>query len=83
MAIEFTRVNSDVNGNPRYVMDFYHILTPVERDLPFCSRYPLAIKKANKIGGRKFHNTQYGGGLVFSTYNIGNLEKRILAIAAE
>jgi hypothetical protein len=79
--IEFQSITNDGNGNPRYVIDFYHILTEVEQELPFLDRYPLAIKKANKIGGRKFHNKQYGGGLVFSTYNLASLEKKILEIA--
>jgi len=32
--------------------------------------YQLALKRAKKIGGRKFHNKQYGGGIVFQSYNI-------------
>lgn len=36
--------------------------------------YQLAIKRANKIGGRKFHNKQYGGGIVFQMYS-GEQEK--------
>ena len=73
MAIEFTRVNSDINGNPRYVCHFLNFIKDDEK-----ASYEVAIKRANKLGGRKFHNKQYGGGLVFQCYNIDDLEKRIV-----
>lgn len=68
--IDFTRINNDVNGNPRYVCHFLAI----DKD------YQTAIKKANKIGGRKFHNKQYGGGIVFQSYNIDDLNKSVLEL---
>lgn len=58
--VEFTRVNSDSNGNPRYVIHF----TTLSND------YETALKMARKFGGRKFHNKQYGGGIVFQSYNL-------------
>ena len=73
MTIEFTRVNSDINGNPRYVCHFLNLIKDDEK-----ASYEVAIKRANKLGGRKFHNKQYGGGLVFQCYNIDDLEKRIV-----
>lgn len=39
--------------------------------------YKLALKKAKKIGGRKFHNKQFGGGIVFQSYNTADLIKHI------
>ena len=76
--IEFTRVNNDVNGNPRYVCHFSNVpveLTQAERDsLNFISiEYSKALAKAKKYGGRKFHNKQYGGGIVFQSYNLNEL----------
>jgi len=68
--IEWTRVNSDVNGNPRFVC---HYLV-----FEGCT-YEEAIRKANSIGGRKFHNKQYGGGLVFQSYNLDSTETAILS----
>ena len=80
-TIEFTRINNDVNGNPRYVCHYHDLLTDAEisdRSTGWLdNHYKLAIKRANKIGGRKFHNKQYGGGIVFQSYNISDLEKRI------
>jgi len=68
--IEFTRINNDINGNPRYVCHFLNL----------SDHYGSAILIANSIDGRKFHNKQYGGGLVFQSYNIDNLGKRLLEL---
>jgi hypothetical protein len=66
----FTRINNDVNGNPRYVCHYTHLSTPVDRDADISERYALALARACSIGGRKFHNKQYGGGVVFQTYSL-------------
>ncbi len=74
--IEFTRVNSDVNGNPRFVCHFLSFINEGDkakadtRGLGFISyKYQLALNKAKQLGGRKFHNKQYGGGIVFQMYD--------------
>lgn len=95
-TIDFTRVNNDVNGNPRYVCHFLELLTREEKGfyndgtkeyfepkLSLSERYTVAIKRANKIGGRKFHNKQYGGGIVFQSYNIAATEKAIKELLAK
>jgi hypothetical protein len=66
----FTRINNDVNGNPRYVVHFLQIAESYER----------ALFLGRKLGGRKFHNKQYGGGIAFQSYNIEYLGERIKAI---
>lgn len=92
-SIDFTRVNNDTNGNPRYVCHFLNFIADADReDLKRQSiptpgsyledAYKLAIKRANKIGGRKFHNKQYGGGIVFQSYNIFDTEQSILSLMA-
>lgn len=79
--IEWTRVNNDINGNPRYVCHFHAFITEKDRANfgwgQISEHYKLAIKRANKLGGRKFHNKQYGGGIVFQSYNIHATEKQI------
>lgn len=76
--IDLMRINNDTNGNPRYVLHFLDILNMEERDfLPFNKKYIYALKKAKLIGGKKFDNKQYGGGIVFQSYNINDLEKHI------
>ena len=86
--IEFTRVSNDVNGNPRYVCGFLNLLNAedhknLESKFPYLSieaKYIFAIKRAKRIGGKKFHNKQYGGGIVFQSYNIADTERRILEL---
>ena len=76
-AIEFTRVNNDVYGNPRYVTHFFSLLKEEEQTL---SNYNLAVKRANKLGGKKYRGKDFGGGIVFQSYNLDELRKRIIEI---
>jgi hypothetical protein len=74
----FTRVNNDVYGNPRYVVHFLDVINTEERiSIPFHKLYEYAVKKAKKIGGKKFDNKSYGGGIVFQSYNIENTWHKI------
>lgn len=70
--IEWTRVRNDTNGNPRYVCHFLNLLTREELDSvrDTGEKYQIALARARKIGGRKFHNRHYGGGIVFQSYSI-------------
>ena len=75
---EFTRVNNNVHGNPRYVCHFLKLNTPAELNaepwIDISEKYRLALARSRKIGGRKFHNKQYGGGIVFGcVYNLPQL----------
>jgi hypothetical protein len=63
----FTRINNDTNGNPRYVIHF----------LQLSDSYARALYLARQIGGKKFHNKQYGGGIVFQSYNTDILRQKI------
>lgn len=84
--IEWTRIDNDGNGNPRYVCHFMRLLTQPEKDnetLTISEKYALAVKRANKIGGRKFHNKKYGGGIVFQSYNIHDTETQIHELFAK
>jgi hypothetical protein len=70
-SIQFTRLNNDINGNPRYVC---HYLT-------MAPTYEAAVKLANSIGGRKYNNKTYGGGLVFQSYSLSHLITHINRVA--
>ena len=59
-GIEVFRVENDVNGNPRYVIHF----------LSLANNYNEALNKARKIGGKKYRAKWFGGGIVFSSYNL-------------
>ena len=75
-TLTFTRVPSDVNGNPRCVVHFLALNTREELDragpdwIGIHEKYRLACKRANSIGGRRYHTKRYGGGIVFQSYSI-------------
>lgn len=84
LNIDFTRVNNDVNGNPRYVCHYLNF-EPVNWDENNDKRfdYNEALHLAKKLGGRKFHNKQYGGGVVFQSYNIQDTIESIMLMTGE
>lgn len=92
--IEFTRIDNDINGNPRYVCHFFNLLTETEKYKDYASdvpgidgtaksldiQYKLALKRAKTIGGKKYNNKRYGGGIVFQSHNISATEKQIKSL---
>lgn len=80
LKIDFTRINNDVNGNPRYVCHFLELTTVNDSGLSIDQKYRAALKRARTIGGGKFHNKQYGGGIVFQSYNLHSTEARIFEV---
>ena len=58
--IEVTRVNNDVNGNPRYVV---HFLSLGLKDY-------ASTKETREAGFKIYRGKEYGGGFVFSSYNV-------------
>lgn len=85
-TIEFTKINRDVNGNPRYVCHFLSLLTNDEsynKDISLLNQYRLAVNRARSIGGKKFDTKKYGCGIVFQSYNIRDLETSILDLVSE
>ena len=79
--LTLTRVNNDVNGNPRYVMHFLQMNTMAEIEavpwIGVSEKYAMAVKRANTIGGRKYHNRSYGGGIVFQSYSVDELARHV------
>ena len=75
---DFTRINNDVNGNPRYVIHFLNCEPESWKSDLIGQRYANVCKLMNKISGRKYHNKSYGGGIVFQSYNIRETENDIL-----
>ena len=83
---DFTRVNNDVNGNPRYVIHFLNCIndkesTEAEQNVkPFqaiSDKYSFAVNKMHKLGGRKYRGKDFGGGIVFQSYNLQDLANEI------
>lgn len=57
--INFTKVTRDTNGNSRFVCHWTNINAHT---------YTEALSKAHTIGGKKYHNKKFGGGIVFQEY---------------
>ena len=74
-TIEFTQVNNDVYGKPRYVAHFFSLLKEEEQTL---SNYNLAVKRANKLGGKIYRGNDFGGGIVFQSYNLDKTRELII-----
>lgn len=75
---DFTKIKHDVNGNPRYVCHFLHLdVHGYQSNIGLSERYAIAVALANTLGGKKFHNKQYGGGIVFQSYSLPDLCNRI------
>ena len=83
MAVTMTRIKNDVNGNGRYVVHFLNLNTAEELAkegadwIPVSEKYELALKRAKKIGGRKYRAKSYGGGIVFQSCYTGELQAEI------
>lgn len=81
--MDFTFIKHDINGNPRAVCHMLSFLTDEELSrtgaewIPITEKYRIAIQRAHLIGGRKFHNKQFGGGIVFQCYSEDELRKSI------
>ena len=69
-GISFTRVTSDINGNPRYVFSWTHLADTLER----------AIEVGKFIGAKRYRGKDFGGGLVIQSFNLqfdANLIKQV------
>ncbi len=65
------RINNDVNGNPRYVVHFYDLLNDGEGEgLTILEKFDLMVKKSRKVGGKIYRGKDFGGGIVFQSYDI-------------
>ena len=72
---DFTRAKKlDVNGNPRYIIHFLHLNKDGDAaPHDISGMYAAAVTRANKLGGKKYHNKQYGGGIIFQSYGLEGL----------
>lgn len=85
MNIQYKKIKHDINGNPRYVIHFRELLTQNEFDSftgldKINQAYKLAIKKAKKIGGKAYRGKDFGGGIVFQSFNIESTIKDIKGV---
>lgn len=67
------RISNDTSGNPRYVIHF----------LSVADTYDQAIKIAKTIGGKRYTAKWFGGGIVFSSYNVQHCLERLMQFAQD
>lgn len=85
MSIQYKKIKHDINGNPRYVVHFSELLNLNEFDsfsgiVKISQAYNLALKKAKKLGGKAYRGKDFGGGIVFQSYNIESTIKDIKGV---
>lgn len=75
--IDSTRINNDVNGNPRFVVHYLAFNTPEEINSSFLTwanqKYAIAAMRTKCIGARAYRGRDFGGGVVFQSYQ-SNIE---------
>ena len=84
--MEFTKIRNDIYGNPRYVVHYLECMPKSyrgEKLEDLSKEYQKTVKLMNQIGGRKYHNKSYGGGIVFTSYCTEQLEKNIRLVKQE
>lgn len=76
----YTRVSNDINGNPRYVLH-YLVFKPLEiKTIDIFNAYEYT---KNHLGLGKFHNKQFGGGLIVPSYSLESDLRDILLSSVE
>lgn len=85
--IEITRLKSDINGNSRWAVHFTDLEPQGVREnlrghLTLGQRYERVLRLARTVGGRRYHNKGFGGGVAFQAYEfqVPDLIKRIHAM---
>ena len=75
-TIIWTKIRHDVNGNPRFVCHFLNFVSDGDRAVAETMGlgrvdylYSMALARARKLGGRRYHTKAYGGGIVFQCYD--------------
>lgn len=67
-SVNYHKVEHDIYGNPRYVIHF----------LVLADNYREALNIAHEVGGKKYTARWYGGGIVFTTYNLKDTLSKII-----
>jgi hypothetical protein len=78
--INWTEIKGDTNGNPRYVCHYLNF-----NGFKDGQGYEIALNTAKPLGGKKFHNKQYGGGIVFQIgcISIDDISEKILILTGQ
>ena len=75
-------IDSNGYGNPRYVMHWCSVSSEVCKSNDIMQKYNEVLDFCKPLGGKKYHNKKYGGGIAFTTYNLQSLCDKINAALA-
>jgi len=82
--IEVYRIDNCVNGNPRFVVHFLPFFEGLPDNQDIGSKYQAVVRLFNKsMHGRKYTAKWFGGGIVFSSYNIKDDLTRVFEVKRE
>lgn len=77
-VIRANRIDSDANGNPRYVIWCGDLLTDTDRDTLRVGEWAATgLARGKALGGRRFRGRSFGGGIVFQSYSTDELARDI------
>lgn len=78
---DFKRVKNSSNGNPRYVIHYLKLAKVTGKfsgSYKCLQEYEDTLKSVKQFFSvRKYHNKQYGGGIIFESYNIDQLCEKL------
>jgi hypothetical protein len=74
---DFYRIDNSNEMQPRYII---HWLAFARFKTLKVKSYEDALRIAKKIGGKRFHNKKFGGGIAFYSWEISNLVFKINSI---
>ena len=80
-GVDFTPIDNNYYGNPRYIVHFREFLTNEEwKTFGIDTQhyfFDLALQRSRKIKGKKYRGKSYGGGIVLSSYNLEDTAQKI------
>lgn len=73
-TLVFHKINHDINGNPRFLVDYSNLLTneELQKMQGFKVNFEIAKSRARCIDGSAYRGKSYRGGIVFCSYNVDN-----------
>jgi hypothetical protein len=94
--IDLKRISWDINGNPRYVCHYTHLLSEADKaSNPLVNgiiantidalnnRYKIALNKARSLGGKIYRTKKHDGYIVFQSHNVDELKQQIIELASK
>lgn len=88
LKLSWTYNREHITGDDRFILHFLNLNTEWEVNtdqLTIGRKYLIALSRGKLLGGKKFNNMQYGGGIIFrvSKMNLPLLEQKIIEMTGQ